>query len=440
MLKTENQYRILRGLKPEGTLINGPQNSLNREREQLKSVDEEKFKDESSGNIELIEKEAATDTEVRIVDENGKIFWTDEKIKELLNATKALRESEEKNRLLMENSGLGIGYFEKDGKILTLNQEAIKKLGGKVSDYIGKNLAGVYGKEISKVFINRLRLAAESEDSLQYEDNLKLSGKEVWYLSTYTRILNDKGYTDSIQVTANNITESRIAEKKLRDSQKMLQKLAGHMDEIMENERSQIALNLHDDLGQKLTAINMNIAWVKSRMGVQSPAVRKKLEEMSQIITETIDSIKEISSFLRPLILFDLGVVPAFDSLLKKFYKQSGIRCNFIYDHEEFQLDKRISLTLYRILQESLTNIARHSGASVADFKLRLLRNKVELHIKDNGRGIDENEVNSFTSMGITGLKERVNSLGGILLIKGEKGAGTSIKVSIPLKSGNKDD
>jgi signal transduction histidine kinase len=231
-----------------------------------------------------------------------------------------------------------------------------------------------------------------------------------------------------------------VDRKKLRESQKMFQKLASHLEEIMENERSQIALNLHDDLGQKLTAINMNIAWVKSRIGVQSQAVRKKIEEMSQMINETIESIKEISSFLRPLILFDLGVVPAFDSLLKKFQKQSGIRYDFIYDHEEFQIDKRISLILYRILQESLTNIARHSQASAARVKLRLLRTKIELQINDNGKGIDEDEVNSLTSMGIAGLKERVNSVSGRLLIKGEKGFGTSIKVSIPLIKGNKDD
>ena len=129
-----------------------------------------------------------------------------------------------------------------------------------------------------------------------------------------------------------------IGEEKLKESQKMLQKLAGHLDEIIENERSRIALNLHDDLGQKLTAINMNIAWVKSRIGVQSPAVRKKLEEMSQMVNETVESIKEISSFLRPLILFDLGVVPAFDSLLKKFYKQSGIDVSLYMTMKNFRL------------------------------------------------------------------------------------------------------
>jgi signal transduction histidine kinase len=236
------------------------------------------------------------------------------------------------------------------------------------------------------------------------------------------------------------MAEKKHKEKKLKESQKILRNLSRHFEEIIEDERSQLALNLHDDLGQKLTAISMNIAWVKGRIGVQSQGVMKKLEEMSLMINESIESIREISSFLRPLILFDLGVVPAFESLLKKFEKQSGISCSFIYSHEEFPVDDRISLALYRILQESLTNIARHSEASVAEIHLRLLRKKIELHIKDNGKGIDENEINSSKSMGIIGMKERVSSVSGRLLIKGVKGSGTSIKVSIPLKHRNKDD
>ncbi|MEI6049906.1 MAG: PAS domain S-box protein [Bacteroidota bacterium] len=377
---------------------------------------------------------------VRIVDENERIFMSDKKIFELKNVAKALQESEEKNRLLMDNSGLGIGYYDKEGRILMLNHEAVKNFGGKASDYIGKNLTEIFGNEDGQVFIKRLNFTVESGSSLQYEDYMKHGEKEGWYLSTYTRILDGKGNVDGIQVIANNITDRKLGEKKLKESQKKLQKLARHLDEIMENERSLVALNLHDDLGQELTAIKMNIAWVKSRIGVQSQAVNEKIDDISQMISETIESIKEISSFLRPLILFDLGLVPAFASLLKKFEKQSGIRCLFSYEHEEFQIGNRISLILYRILQESLTNIARHSEASLAEVKLRLVKNKIEMQITDNGKGIGKNEVNSLTSMGIAGLKERVRSISGRLLIKGEKGFGTSIKVSIPLKNGSKDD
>lgn len=208
----------------------------------------------------------------------------------------------------------------------------------------------------------------------------------------------------------------------------------------MEEERTRIAFNLHDDLGQKLAAINMNIAWVKGRMGVQSQGVSKKLEEMSQMINDSIETIREITSYLRPVLLFDLGVIPAFDLLLKKFENQSGIICTFIHDNEDFQIDNRTSLTLYRILQESLTNIIRPSDATEAEIKLSLLKNRIVLHIEDNGKMPDDNDVISSNKLVIAGLRERVSSLNGRIRIKEEKESGTSINVSIPFKSRSKDD
>jgi signal transduction histidine kinase len=216
--------------------------------------------------------------------------------------------------------------------------------------------------------------------------------------------------------------------------------LSRHFDELMEEERTRIAFNLHDDLGQKLAAINMNIAWVKGRMGVQSQGVSKKLDEISQLINDSIESIREITSYLRPVLLFDLGVVPAFDSLLKKFENQSGIICTFIYDHEDFQIDNRTSLTLYRILQESLTDIIRHSDATEVEIKLSLLKNRIGLHIEDNGKVPDENDMISSKKLVIAGLRERAGSLNGRIRVKEVKESGTSIKVSIPLKSRSKDD
>jgi signal transduction histidine kinase len=220
----------------------------------------------------------------------------------------------------------------------------------------------------------------------------------------------------------------------------MLEKLNQHLVEVRENERNQIALNLHDDLGQKLTAINLDIAWLKSRIGVQSKAVREKIEEMSSIIKESVENIREISSLLRPAILFDLGLVPAIKSLLNNFEKQSGIKCQFYFRPEEFVVEDRLSLILYRILQESLTNIARHSGASKTDINLYILKNKIELIIKDDGRGIEKNKVNSLKSMGIAGINERANSVKGKMTIVSAPGSGTMISVRIPVPKSKTND
>jgi PAS domain S-box-containing protein len=376
----------------------------------------------------------------QVRDKTGKLLYLQAEhvdITVLKNAQRALKEIDERYQFILENSGLGIAYYSVDGKILMLNNTAIKNLGGKPSDYIGKNLTEVFGDEAGKIYIERFKAAAISDIPIIYEDHVKMEGIPGWYLSTHTRILNQNGEVDGIHVIADNITELKIAENKLRDSQKKYRNLSQHLEKILEKERSELAMNLHDDLGQRLTALELDLAWIRGRIGVQSPSVKKKLTEMRKMINDIIDSTKEISSLLRPAILFDLGLFPAIISLLKKFEKSSGIRCKLNSATEEINVDYRISLIIYRVIQEALTNIARHSGATKVEISISLTENKIDMSIYDNGKGIAEGEINSITSMGITGIKERVKGVNGILHIKGKKDSGTRITVSIPL---NQDD
>jgi PAS domain S-box-containing protein len=261
---------------------------------------------------------------------------------------------------------------------------------------------------------------------------LHKSRRKIDVLYNATLFKNEKGEIQGI-FAARDITDLKKMEEELLKSHELLEKLNQHLINAIEEERNQIALNLHDDLGQKLTAINLDIAWLKGRVGVQSKTVLEKFEEMSTMIKETIESIKETSSFLRPAILFDLGLVPAIKSQLDKFEKQTGIKCHFYFRPQDFLLEDRLALILYRILQESLTNIARHSGASKADVNLYVLKNKIEMVIKDDGTGIEKNKVNSFKSLGIAGIKERVKSVDGRITITGVHGSGTLIRVAIPL-------
>jgi signal transduction histidine kinase len=179
---------------------------------------------------------------------------------------------------------------------------------------------------------------------------------------------------------------------------------------------------------------------LKSRIGVQSKPVREKLEDMSLMIKESVESIREISSFLRPAILFDLGLVTAINYQLKNFEKQTGIKCIFNCDPQNIVLDESISIVIYRILQESLTNIARHSGATETVVDLKRSKTNILMNIKDNGVGIDKEKINSFTSLGIAGIKERIKSISGKITIGSEQGSGTRIKIIIPLKAENKND
>jgi PAS domain S-box-containing protein len=260
-----------------------------------------------------------------------------------------------------------------------------------------------------------------------------ISGREIDVLYNATLYKNEDGDVQGVFAAARDITEQKKMEEELRKSKALLEKLTQYLQVVRENERSQLALNLHDDFGQRLTALNLDIAWLRSRIGVQTDRVTKKLEEMSRSINDSIESIREVSSSLRPTILYELGLISAFEWQLKKFKKQSRINFRFNFSPERIKIDDQISLILFRVLQESLTNIIRHSGASLVELDLRMSKMNIKLTIEDNGIGIEDEELNSFSSMGIMGIIERIRSVNGKVTINGIKNKGTVLKVAIPL-------
>jgi PAS domain S-box-containing protein len=304
---------------------------------------------------------------------------------------------------------------DRSGLLLFANEVCFKLLTWKLQ--IGKKIPSVLRKITEEALKEGIEEKIEMKHNQRSFSFIVVPVMEEGYANLYGR----------------DITERKNTEKEVRKSKELLEDLNKRIIQILEKERSQIGMNLHDDLGQKLTAINLDIAWLKSRIGVQSQVVRDKFEDMCLIINDSIESIREISSFLRPSILFELGLVPAFNWQLKKFEKQSGVKCHFSFEQEEFNISDNISLMLYRILQESLTNVARHSEATVVEVNIKEAKNRLELLINDNGIGFDEDKVNSLTSLGIIGIKERVRSVNGKISIKGKKGHGTIIKVSIPI-------
>jgi PAS domain S-box-containing protein len=337
------------------------------------------------------------------------------------------------SRSLIEASLDPIITINSDGKITDVNKSAEEITGVLRSDLIGSDFSGYFADRL------HARKGYKKVFSKGYVTNYPLSilhknGHRIDVLFNATLFRNISGEIQGILAVARDITELIRMEKELRNSKKLLENLNQHLLEVRENERSEIALNLHDDLGQRLTAINLDVAWLKGRVGVQTPVVLKKFNEINKSIDETIDGIKEISAFLRPAILYDLGIVTAFEWQLRRTEKISRIKSSFSYSLSDTKIDDRISLILYRVLQESLTNVVRHSEASRVEIDLREGNNNIILRIVDNGKGIEDDKINSLTSMGLIGIKERVASVNGKAVIKGKKNKGTSILVRIPIK------
>lgn len=238
---------------------------------------------------------------------------------------------------------------------------------------------------------------------------------------------------EKISGIVEDITARKKAEKDIENYQKKLRELTMHIEDVREKERTKIALDLHDDLGQKLTVLNMDINWVKRNVDIEKPELKSKFDSMSELILNTIKTVQTLSSELRPNILYDLGLTDALEWQINEFEKRTGIKSGFEIFMENLAIDPQLSIAIFRIVQEALTNITRHANASEMKLKLKKENHNLRLLIEDNGKGIDENDINNPKSFGLTSIKERVRSYGGNVLIKGNKNKGTVIDINLPL-------
>lgn len=201
---------------------------------------------------------------------------------------------------------------------------------------------------------------------------------------------------------------------------------------IRESEKTRIARELHDELAQSLTAIKMDATWIREAMPGDSVAVRDKLDDMLGLLDTTVAATRRIASDLRPLLLDDLGLGPAIQWLTHNFSQRHGVPCRLSLD-EEVELGEPYATAVFRIVQESLVNVAKHSGASQVEVRVARTATAVVLEVKDNGAGFSPEAPRKAGSLGLMGLRERARLLQGTVDIDTAPGRGTHIRVSIPV-------
>jgi signal transduction histidine kinase len=223
----------------------------------------------------------------------------------------------------------------------------------------------------------------------------------------------------------------------LKRSREQLRNLAAHLESVREDERTLVAREIHDELGQALTALKMDLSWLAKKLASNRRSLADKVSSMIQLVNATIQTVKRLTARLRPGLLDDLGLAAAIEWQAEEFQTHTGIRCrmNISPSEEEFILDRERSTALFRIFQEALTNVARHSGATEVSGRLMMNENGIELSLQDNGRGITGKQISSSRSYGIMGMRERAQFLGGRLEIDGADASGTAIRVTIPLEN-----
>jgi signal transduction histidine kinase len=260
------------------------------------------------------------------------------------------------------------------------------------------------------------------------------------------RLQNEEQIRNHKQLLEQEVTERKQIEQELmkyRDHleeevatrTEQLRNLSNRLQTVREEEKARIAREVHDELGQALTALKLDLAWVERRLQEPEPEVQEKIQSLYALIESTIERVQTISAELRPRILDVLGVCEALRWQTGEFKERTGIECELTILPDTLDLDAERSTTLFRICQEALTNVARHAEASRVEVRCEQLSDRVELEVKDNGRGIDEEKVSDSHSLGLAGIRERVLLWKGEVRITGKPGQGTQLLVRIPIQS-----
>jgi signal transduction histidine kinase len=229
------------------------------------------------------------------------------------------------------------------------------------------------------------------------------------------------------------ITERKIAEERLRESEIKLRALAARLISIREEERARIAREIHDELGQVLTSLKMDLTWLVKQLDQSQKPLLARADTMCRLIDSTVQVVRRMSTGMRPEILDDMGLVAAIGWQTKEFQKRMGIRCRAELPTQPTHLGNELSTAVFRIFQEILTNIARHAKATSVFVQLRISDERLSLKVTDDGVGMAESAVHARESLGLLGMQERAQLFGGQVTFQALPGRGTTVSVFIPL-------
>jgi PAS domain S-box-containing protein len=339
----------------------------------------------------------------------------------------ALHNVEARVGSIMDSAMDAIVSCDDQSRIVLFNSAAERVFGYKVADIKGQPLDLLmparfrerHGEHIS-------RFGKTGQTSRRMGDQTVLWGirstGEEFPIEASISHLSETGrkfYT----VILRDITERFRAEEALRRSREQLRKLAAAAHLVREQEKSRIARELHDELGQALTALKIDLGWIESRLSSDDKGILEKLHSMAT---------RRISADLRPLMLDDLGLLPAAEWLAQNFSERTGIPCEFACNVSELSLESEQATAVFRMLQESLTNAARHSHATQVEVNIFREGNDVTLTVRDNGMGFSLDRDRKIDSFGLLGIEERAYLLGGQVHITSAPGAGTEIEIRIP--------
>jgi len=390
-------------------------------------------------------------------------------------AERTLRDSEERFRLLVEGvQEYAIFHLDPTGHVVSWNAGAERLKGYTSKEIIGKHFSVFYPQE-DLMNDKPQNILAEATRHGQSQDEgwrIRKDGSRFWAsvvitalrdphgnllgFAKLTRDTTEKREKENALTKAKEVLELRVeqrtavltrvnhelrteiaererAEAQLKVSLDQLRALAARLQSVREEERTSISREIHDELGQACTAIKMDLALIGRKLTKKQTQLQSKVDSAMQLVDSMIVILRRIASELRPRTLDDLGLSAALESHAQEFESRTGIRCSVTLPQEALHLDADRSTAIFRIFQESLTNVARHAHATQVEALLEMKSDRIVFQVIDNGSGFDPTEAKARKSLGLVGMQERALLLNGDLKIEGAPGAGTTLTLTIPL-------
>lgn len=294
-------------------------------------------------------------------------------------------------------------------------------------DLLGQSMMDIYPPDVAVLYHDAIHKVFDSGSKEAFEYNLKFLDSDTFFEARLAPLFHDR-----VIIIVRNITALRKAEA-LKASNEQLRSLSVRLEAAREQERMLIAREIHDELGQQLTALRFDLGWMNKKLPDNLTMLVERTSSMSQLVDSTIKTVQRIAMELRPRLLDDLGLVAAMEWQVHEFQARTGISCNLAIEPSEIVVDPGRSTSVFRVFQEALTNIIRHAHATRVDVTLRENGAALQLDIVDNGKGITQSQLTANSSLGIMGMHERVRQWGGDVVISGRAGKGTVVGVTIPL-------
>ncbi len=321
---------------------------------------------------------------------------------------------------------------DQNSRYILVNDAFIAATGRTVKEILGHTPMEIWPEEMGQHFMETDRAVATKKKRLRYEEERPgPSGELRWYDTIKTPLIDSEGNVTGTVGISRDITDRKKMERELRESRAQLRELNAYLQTVREEERRRISRELHDELGQSLTAIQLGLESLEDRK--DEAAWVDSLASLKRLTSSTISSAHKLASDLRPTILDDLGLSSALEWMLESFTARTRIKHEFHFPEGIPSFDSETSTALFRIVQESLTNVSRHSNATQVVVEFQQNENEILLSITDNGNGMDEQTLTPSNRLGLIGMRERSVMVGGQFNITSRAGAGTRIEVRIPL-------